>query len=109
MTTLWMASGAVAATTDSRLAEAARNQDQQIIRSLVSQRVDVNSRSDDGSTALLWAAHWNDLDTADFLIRSGADVRTVQELLGHSDVQTTMIYTHVLNRPGMVVRSPADQ
>lgn len=77
LTLLWASPTLLAG--DLRLVEAARNQDQQQIRTLLNQHIDVNVRSEDGSTALLWAAHWNDLQTADLLIRAGADANTAND------------------------------
>ena len=45
----------------------------------LTQKVDINARSSDGSTALLWLAHWNDLDTANLLLGAGADANTAND------------------------------
>jgi len=65
---------ALAAGPDLRLVDAAAAQDKAAIRTLLKQRVDVNARRADGATALLWAVHFNDLETVDLLIKAGADV-----------------------------------
>ena len=71
--------GATAAGADSQLIEAVRDQDQRQVRMLLNQHVDVNAKSGDGSTALLWAAHWNTLETAGLLIRAGADANLAND------------------------------
>ena len=68
-----------AAAEDLRLVDAMKNQDRQRVRTLLDQHADVNVRSEDGSTALLWAAHWNDLQTAELLVRAGADANAAND------------------------------
>ncbi len=63
----------------SRLADAARRQDEKTVRALLAQKTDVNGRASDGSTALLWLAHWNAVETADLLLRAGADANAAND------------------------------
>ena len=76
---LMTVTAAAAEPADSPLVEAARKQDQGAIRALLNQKTDVNARASDGSTALLWLAHWNDFDTADLLLRAGADANLAND------------------------------
>ena len=68
-----------AAADDLGVVDAARNQDPARVRALLARNADVNARSEDGSTALLWAAHWNDVATADLLIGAHADANIAND------------------------------
>ena len=83
---------------NSHLADAARDQDQKVVRTLLAQKADVNARSSDGSTALLWAAHWNDLDTAKLLLTAGADANLA------NDFRMTPLAEACTNGNGTLVR-----
>ena len=71
---LMVTTATIAANGDLPLTEAVKARDVRKVRSLLSQRIDVNARSTDGATALLWAVHGNDDELADLLIQAGADV-----------------------------------
>jgi ankyrin repeat protein len=75
MSTIGLVAGA-----DSRVIEATRRQDSAQVRALLQQHVDVNVPQADGATALHWAAHWSDVDTADLLLRAGANPNALNEL-----------------------------
>lgn len=68
-----------AAAGKSELADAAMRGDKAQVRTLLTQRADVNAPQGDGATALHWAAHWDDVETADLLIRAGADVNAAND------------------------------
>ena len=61
---------------DLRLVEAVKNNESEAVRALLRENVDVTTRQADGTSALMWAAHWDDLETADILIKAGAEVNT---------------------------------
>jgi len=64
---------------DTPLVEAAKNRDRAAVRALLAQKADVNAAQGDGATALAWAAHWGDTETAGLLIRAGADVNRAND------------------------------
>ena len=80
MMLLLVATSLAATGRDMQLVEAVKKQDKVAVRALLKERVDVNASQGDGATALHWAAHWNDLETADLLIRAGAAVNTANDL-----------------------------
>ncbi len=78
-TLLWTGGGLAASPADMRLVVAAKNRDEQAVKSLLKNRsqIDVNAADSEGMTALLWAAHWDDLDTAKCLVEMGANAKAV--------------------------------
>lgn len=76
---LLLAARIVGADSDVRLVEAAKDRNRVVVRALLKQHVDVNAAQPDGATALHWAAHWDDFDTTDLLIRAGAKVNVAND------------------------------
>ena len=74
--------------------------------SVLSQKLKVAARQADLTKRV--TCHTLRHSFATHLLQTNHDIRTVQELLGHEDVKTTMVYTHVLNRGGLGVKSPSD-
>ena len=91
-------------TSQSRLVTAAKNQDQKTVRALLGDKADVNARSTDGSTALLWTAHWNDLATAGLLLGSGANPNLANDFgmtpLSQACTNANPAFVHALLKAG---------
>lgn len=92
------AAATAAGIAEPRLVEAARNQDRAAVRELLGQKADVNLRASDGSTALLWLAHWNDTETAERLLSAGADANLA------NDFQMTPLSEACTNASAVLVR-----
>jgi ankyrin repeat protein len=71
---MWPSIVSLASAGDTRIAEALKKRDREAVRALLAQHADVKAPLPDGSTALHWTAHWDDVDTADLIIRAGASV-----------------------------------
>ena len=79
ITPLVLVASVAAAAADLRLVDAVKNRDRAAARALLTQKIDVNIAQPDGATALHWAAHWDDLETADLLIRARAPVNAAND------------------------------
>ena len=84
ITPLVLVASVAAAAADLRLVDAVKNRDRAAARTLLTQKIDVNIAQPDGATALHWAAHWDDLETADLLIRARAPGERRQRLWRHA-------------------------
>ena len=76
---VWAAGVATAAAQDSRLVSAAANHDRGKVLALIAEGADVNETRADGATALLWTAHWDDLELTHRLLSAGADVKAAED------------------------------
>lgn len=99
-------------TADSRIVDAARAQDSKTVRTLVGQKADANARSSDGSTALLWSAHWNDADTASLLLGAGAKADSANDFgmtpLSQACTNSSTAMVRLLLKSGANPNTPID-
>ena len=106
--TLLAAVGCAAA--ENRLIEAAKSQDAKAVRALVAQRVDVNARAADGSTALLWLAHADDVDSAELLLKAGADANNANDFrmtpLSQACTNASLPFVRLLLKSGANPNTP---